>query len=355
MKLSAIGLFICPLLLTSCGGVAAETNLRCASGKTDFVLLAHGGSLSRPFHSKADRRMESLKVILQSGQEAIAGGASAIDTVTLVVSQMEDSGIFNAGRGAIPNQAGKLELDASIMDGPSQKAGAVASVHGIKNPILGARFVMEQTKNVLFVGPSAERLLKDAGLEQAELQHPEKGERRGDTATGVTATGVPASVETAPPETDTAEIVSAAIVSAAIDPNTAPYGTVGAVALDRCGHLAAATSTGGFGSKRPGRVGDSPIIGAGTYANETVAVSATGHGEYFIRYAVAHDIYARMSYGGQSLETAAAEALSDLAEKGGKGGVIALDAQGNYSMPFSAAGMVRGAVGARIALDVRSY
>lgn len=340
MKLPTIGLITCLLLTSSCAGKSAQesspetgpgatqthaADFSCAAGQTDYVLLAHGGSLSRRPHPNANRRREALKTILQEGQAAIAKGASALDSATLVVALMEDSGLFNAGRGAIRNQAGERELDASIMDGPSQKAGAVASIKGIRNPVHAARFVMEQTENVLFVGPSAERLLRDAGLEQASLDEDDSGHETPDLANRVA------------------------------DGTAGFFGTVGAVALDRCGHLAAATSTGGFGSKVPGRVGDSPIIGAGTYANETVAVSATGHGEFFIRYAVAHDIYARIRYGGQKLPSAAADALSQLESKGGKGGVIALGHDGSYALPFTAAGMTRGVVGAGIELDVRSY
>lgn len=311
------------LVIVSPSAEAANVSLSasCASAATKHVLLMHGGSLSRPNISIAGKRKKALARILKKGEAALAKGATAVEVVAYVVSEMEDDGVFNAGSGARPNKAGEKELDASIMEGKTQKAGAVASVRKIKNPILGARYVMEETKNVLFVGPSADRLLKEAGLDTVALR-------------------------------DGVDRVLSELATIHVHE---PFGTVGAAVLDKCGNLAAGTSTGGFKTKIPGRVGDSPIIGAGTYANETVAVSATGHGEYFIRYAVAHDIYARMVYGGKNLEDAASATISELKSKGGKGGVIAVDKDGNVAMPYSMRGMVRGIAGAGYDLDVRAY
>jgi len=293
----------------------------CHSGQAEWVLAMHGGVLTRPWHPKAEARKAAMAPILQRGGMAIEGGASALEVVAAVIVEMEDQGIFNAGSGAILNQAGEREMDASIMEGTTQMSGAVASIRKIKNPILGAKHVMEETDNVLFVGPAADSLLAAAGLELAELP-------TGGSDTRRAALG--------PPE-------------------ETPLGTVGAVALDRCGDLAAGTSTGGFDSKIPGRVGDSPLVGAGTWASLTVAVSASGHGEYFIRYAAAHDIHARMAYGGRSLADAAGAVVSELFEKGGIGGVIALDRQGRVAMPHSTPGMLRGVVGANQALEVKAY
>lgn len=324
--LLAITIVIGTLFFTNQSAGAANVSLSssCKSADTKHVIMLHGGSLSRPKNSGtvkfAKKREKAIISILKKGEKALDKGATALEVVAYVVSEMEDSGAFNAGRGAKPNTAGERELDASIMEGKTQKAGAVASIRKINNPILGARYILEETENVLFVGPSADRLLKDAGLELASLAD---GREFANDNTGMD--------------------------------NGDPVGTVGAVVLDRCGNLAAGTSTGGFKSKIPGRVGDSPIIGAGTYANATVAISATGHGEYFIRYSVAHDIYARMAYGGKSLEDAASAVISELDSKGGKGGVIAIDKDGNYSMPYSYPAMVRGIAGAGIDLEVRSY
>ncbi|MGO1120351.1 isoaspartyl peptidase/L-asparaginase family protein [Rhodovibrionaceae bacterium A322] len=300
---------------------AADLPKSCQAGEEKWLLAAHGGVLMRPGHWKAEQRQAALKEILQRWQSAIQEGATAVDIVAGVIAEMEDHGIFNAGSGAIVNRAGEQELDASIMDGASQKAGAVASLRTIRNPILGAKYVMEQTRNVLFVGPAADRLLAQAGLELAQLPPPNKSQLR----------------------------------QTAGQSHRAPVGTVGAIARDRCGNLAAGTSTGGFDTKIPGRVGDSPIIGAGTYANDRLAVSASGHGEYFIRYAVAYDVFARMNYGDQNLSTAADAAIEQLASKGGRGGIIALDNAGQFTSAYSTAGMVRGVVGADRKLEVEGY
>lgn len=294
--------------------VAAEVALSaaCASGNTPHVVVMHGGALSGQLMKFANKRLDALEAILKKGEAAAGRGATAVEVVVFVIAEMENNGKFNAGRGSGPNQAGEKEMDASIMDGDTQKAGAVASVRKVKNPILAAWHVMEKTENVLFVGPAADKLLLGMGLEEASLQ-----------------TDIPTS-------------------RLAAVQYEKPFGTVGAAVLDKCGHLAAGTSTGGIGSKIPGRVGDSPIIGAGTYANKTVAVSATGHGEFFIRYAVAYDIYARMAYGGQSLNAATEAAITNLTGLDAMAGLIAVDKDGNVSMPFNSQGMVRGVAGEKI-------
>jgi beta-aspartyl-peptidase (threonine type) len=228
-----------------------------------------------------------------------------------VVRIYEDSPLFNAGKGAVFTAEGKNELDASIMDGATLRAGAVAGVTIIKNPISAARAVMEQTDHVLLAGPGAEEFAESVGLETVEPDY-FFTQRRWDSLQNVK------------------------------DPKQ-KMGTVGALALDRQGHLAAATSTGGMTNKRFGRVGDSPIIGAGTYANEFCAVSSTGIGEYFIRSAVAHDICARARYLDQSVGEAAHTVIHEILEPG-IGGVITLDGEGNVAMPFNTEGMYRGYV-----------
>jgi isoaspartyl peptidase/L-asparaginase-like protein (Ntn-hydrolase superfamily) len=324
MKRFGKSLFSSVLLLAFCGPVMAgpvQLSSTCRNGDANWVLAIHGGVLMRAGQRRVEKRVSAVEEILIRGQAAIEGGARSVEVVAAVITEMEDHGIFNAGSGAIVNRAGEQELDASIMDGASQMAGAVASLRRIKNPILGAKYVMEHTRNVLFVGPAADQLLEQAGLELTMFhEHGESLPRHAGTPF-----------------------------------NDAPHGTVGAVAMDLCGNLAAGTSTGGFGTKIPGRVGDSPIIGAGTYANETVAVSASGHGEYFIRYAVAYDIYARMAYGGRDLKAAATSAISELEANGGKGGVIAIDNAGRIATAYSTTGMVRGVVGAAHDLEVASY
>jgi beta-aspartyl-peptidase (threonine type) len=239
---------------------------------------------------------------------------------------MEDDPYFNAARGASLSHAGLVELDASIMDGKTGGAGAVAGVTMVKNPVTLARAVMERSPYVMLVGEGAEEFAREHGLELVENAYFVTPERRAQHERLVRQ--------------------GAGAVNTAALPADGKLGTVGAVARDAAGNLAAATSTGGMAGKRFGRVGDSPIIGAGTWAeNATCAVSATGHGEFFIRRAVAHDIAARIAYAGQRVADAAGEVvLRKLAAIGGEGGVIALDAVGNAALPFNTPGMYRGFV-----------
>jgi isoaspartyl peptidase/L-asparaginase-like protein (Ntn-hydrolase superfamily) len=232
--------------------------------------------------------------------------------VAAAVVVLEDDPLFNAGRGAVYNAAGRHELDASIMEGATLRAGAVAAVSRIRNPILAARAVMECSPHVLLAGASAERFARQHGikLERASYFH------------------------------------TAARLEALRSNLKHHHGTVGAVALDRGGNLAAATSTGGFTGKLPGRVGDSPIVGAGTWAdNATCAVSGTGYGELFIRTVLAHEVAARIKYGKQSLQRAATAALTAVARLGGDGGLVAVDRRGNVAMPFNSEAMLRACVG----------
>jgi beta-aspartyl-peptidase (threonine type) len=254
--------------------------------------------------------------------------------VTAAVKVMEDSPLFNAGKGAVFTNAGTIELDAAIMDGRERRAGAVAGVTILRNPIDAARAVMEKSDHVLLAGPGADRFGKEHGLaivdpsyfrteeRWQQLQKAKEGERNANERDAPRA-GVP-KTSTGPD-------------------GFVKYGTVGAVALDMAGNLAAATSTGGITNKRFGRVGDSPIVGAGTWAeNESVAVSATGTGEMFIRSAAAHDIAALVKYKGLSLQAAADEALAKVSAIGGRGGVVVLDRTGEAVFSFTTEGMYRG-------------
>jgi L-asparaginase / beta-aspartyl-peptidase len=290
------------------------------SGLRRPVLAIHGGAGTITQRGLTPRREQEyragLAAALQRGYAVLDGGGSSLDAVTAAVVVLEDLPLFNAGRGAVFNAAGAHELDAAVMDGATGKAGAVAGARRVKNPVLAARAVMEGTPHVLLVGPAADRYARAAGLAL-----------------------VPPSYFSTPQRARALERARDRAATTAAD----RHGTVGAVALDRLGNLAAATSTGGTTNKMEGRVGDSPIIGAGTYAdNATCAVSATGHGEYFMRAVLAYDVAARMRHGGTSLAAAARGALARAAQLGGDGGLIAIDRTGRVAMPFASEGMYRG-------------
>ena len=288
------------------------------------VLVIHGGAGVvandvTPEREKAVRA--SLQRALEAGYAELKVGKAALDAVTAVITVLEDDPLFNAGKGAVFNHAGKNELDAAIMDGATLAAGSVANVHRVKNPILLARAVMEKSPHVMLVGDGAEEFARSAGIELVDAKYFYTESRWQQLQSAL--------------KEEREKTAS---------PTKAPHhGTVGAVALDAQGHLAAGTSTGGMTNKRYGRVGDSPIIGAGTYANAKCAVSATGWGEFYIRANAAHDICARVEYKGESVAQAAKDVVMDVVPKlGGDGGVIALDADGNFATPFNTEGMYRG-------------
>jgi beta-aspartyl-peptidase (threonine type) len=318
--------------------------LAAAPAASRVVLAVHGGTGM----AKADLTPEVEKLLRAELGAALDAGCRAlgeptgtsVDAVEAAIMVLEDSPLFNAGRGAVFTREGRNELDASIMTGLGRKAGAVAGVTNVKNPIRAARAVMDQSPHVLLIGRGAEIFAAEAGLELASPDY-FWTERRWHQLQDFLR-----DQETGQPPAKTAGSAPTAQNGPTRPGSVHEWGTVGAVALDRNGNLAAGTSTGGMTGKRPGRVGDSPIIGAGTYAdNATCAVSATGHGEYFIRYAVAHEIVARMRYNHQSLESAAADVvLQELKMAGGEGGVIALDGKGNFSAPFSSEGLYRGSI-----------
>lgn len=288
------------------------------------VLVIHGGAgvvkaTLTPEKQKLVRA--DLEKALQAGYAVLKSGGDSLDAVTKAIVVLEDSPRFNAGKGAVFTHDGHNELDASIMDGATLRAGAVAAVRHVKNPILLARAVMEKSEHVFMVGAGAEAFAKTAGIELVDPKYFYTDERW------------KALQDALREEREKAR-----------EPGGTPHhGTVGAVALDAKGHLAAGTSTGGMTNKRFGRVGDSPVIGAGTYANARCAVSATGWGEFYIRAAVAHDICARVEYAKTPIAEAARQVVMDVIPKlGGDGGVIALDADGNFAMPYNTDGMYRG-------------
>jgi beta-aspartyl-peptidase (threonine type) len=252
---------------------------------------------------------------LQAGYAILKGGGSALDAVQATIVIMEDSPLFNAGKGAVFNSIGINEMDASIMDGRDRNVGAVTVVRTVKNPIKLARLVLDKSPHVLLAGAGATEFARQHELELVDPKY-FFTQRRWDSLQKAQAA----------------------------EKGPTGHGTVGAVALDQSGNIAAGTSTGGMTNKRFGRVGDTPIPGAGTYAdNSTCGVSSTGHGEYFIRAAIAFDISARMAHGGQSLAQAANGVIhGTLTTMGGTGGVVALDREGNIAMPFNTPGMYRG-------------
>lgn len=305
---------------------------------TPAVIAIHGGAgtLSRASISAEQqaRYRAALDEILRSAQAMLADGAAAIDVVTEAVRQLEECPLFNAGRGAVYTADGRHELDACVMRGSDLAAGAVAGVRTLRNPILAARAVMEAGGPVMLIGPGAEQFAAERGCETVAPEWFDTPERLAQLQAMQASDRIAL-------DHDGAGL--APTVPAPLD-ERAKFGTVGAVALDAHGHLAAATSTGGMTNKRPGRVGDSPLIGAGCYANDrTVAVSCTGVGEAFMRGLAAYDVSALVEYVGLPLRFAARRVVMDkLPPLGGRGGLIAVDARGNVVLPFNTEGMYRG-------------
>ena len=278
-----------------------------------IAIAVHGGAgvMGRLTRAQQSMYCRGLERALDAGYEILVSGGKSLDAVGAAVVALEDDPLFNAGRGAVYTAAGTHELDASIMDGATLRAGAVAAVSRIRNPILAARAVMEKSPHVLLTGQGAERFARQHGLALVSARYFHTGARLAALQKGMKG----------------------------------HHGTVGAVALDREGNLAAATSTGGYTGKLPGRVGDSPLIGAGTYAdNASCAVSGTGWGEAFMRLALAHEVSARMHHRDESLAQASSAALKSLSRVKGDGGLIALDRRGSIAMPFNSEGMLRACV-----------
>jgi L-asparaginase / beta-aspartyl-peptidase len=302
-----------------------------SKGKTMLVVHGGAGTITRKSMTPEleQQYRAAMEQALRTGHAVLAKGGSSLDAVEATIRVLEDNPLFNAGKGAVFTHEGRNELDASIMDGRTKAAGSVAGVTIIRNPISAARAVMEKSEHVMMVGRGAELFATTVGLEVVDPSY-FWTERRWKSLQNelLKEKGKP--------------------VAALDGPDEKKFGTVGAVALDVKGNLAAGTSTGGMTNKKFGRVGDAPIIGAGTYAeNETCAVSATGHGEFFIRWTVASDIAALMRYRGMSVKQAGDEVIhKKLAPVKGEGGVIILDAKGNFAMPFNSEGMYRGWIGA---------
>ncbi|HEX7152451.1 MAG TPA: isoaspartyl peptidase/L-asparaginase [Thermoanaerobaculia bacterium] len=313
-------------------------NAPAAKATRPIMLVIHGGAgtiLKANMTDEQEKQYrDGLTQALRAGHAILARGGTSLDAVEATIRVLEDNPLFNAGKGAVFTHEGRNELDASIMEGKTRKAGSVAGVTIIRNPISAARAVMEKSPHVMMVGRGAELFATKMGLEIVDPSY-FWTERRWKSLQQELTTPQ-ASLEPA---------------------GDKKFGTVGAVALDRDGNLAAGTSTGGMTNKQFGRVGDAPIIGAGTFAeNESCAVSATGHGEFFIRWTVASDIAALVKYRGLSVQQAADEVINrKLKDVGGEGGVIALDAKGNFATPFNSEGMYRGWIGADGVAQVRIY
>ena len=311
------------LLLTSLAFLLIINPSLAQQGKVEYALVIHGGAgnIRQETMPAPIEKMyrDSLDKALRIGERILSNGGSSLDAVEACIRFMEDCPLFNAGKGAVFNAEGKNELDASIMDGSKHLAGAVAGITTVKHPISAARAVMEKSSFVMLTGKGAEQF---AAAQSLELVDPSWffTQKRWD------------------------DYLKAKVSMDSIAAAESKHGTVGCVALDKKGNLAAGTSTGGMLMKKFGRVGDSPVIGAGNYAdNECCAVSATGHGEFFIRNVVAFDICALMKYKGMSVQEAADFVINKkLQEQGGTGGVICLDRNGNMALPFNTPGMFRG-------------
>ncbi len=321
MKTRLIILFVFSIFILALFSCKTDKKSTTAQSKGTFELkqqwaiVIHGGAggmTKENLTPELDKEYRaSLQVALTTGKKILSEGESALDAVEQTIRTMEDNPLFNAGKGAVFTHEGRNELDAAIMDGSNLGAGAVAGVTDIKNPISAARKVMINSPHVMLSGAGASQFAKEQGLEIVP----------------------PSYFYTQKRFNELQELLK-----------KEKFGTVGCCALDKNGNLAAGTSTGGMANKRYNRIGDSPIIGAGTYANNsTCAVSGTGHGEYFIRWTVAHDISALMEYKGLNLKEASELVVNDkLVKAGGSGGVICVDKSGNISMPFNSSGMFRG-------------
>lgn len=325
------------LLLSLLAGACQQQQSPSADKKTDmperppYAIAIHGGAGTITRASMTPEKEAAYRSALDSaltiGENILKNGGSSLDAVEKTIVFLEDCPLFNAGRGAVFTHDGHQELDASIMDGSTQKAGAVGGVTNVKNPVRLARAVMEKSPHVFLTGRGAEQF---AAENQIEIVDPKwfYTEERWKTLQ------------------EMLEEEKKQGKTGSLDPRLrdGKFGTVGCVALDNQGHLAAGTSTGGMTNKRWNRLGDSPVIGAGTYASDDAcAVSCTGHGEFFIRYAVAHDVWALISYKGMSVADAADFVVNKkLVEKGGEGGLIAVDKNGNIALPFNSEGMYRG-------------
>ncbi|SEW18971.1 beta-aspartyl-peptidase (threonine type) [Chitinophaga sp. YR573] len=318
--------------------------------KEKYVMVIHGGAgtiLKKNMTPEKEAAYRAaLKEALTTGYQAIQAGKSSIDAVEATIRVLEDCPLFNAGKGAVFTHDGRNEMDAAIMNGKTLEAGAVAGVTNIKNPISAARAVMEKSEHVMMTGPGAEQFAKDAGIEIVDPKYFWTKERWDGLQQALKEDSMKSKLDHSYQPAG----------KLGIENHDNKFGTVGAVALDKAGNLAAATSTGGMTNKKYGRIGDSPIIGAGTYANnKTVAVSCTGWGEFYIRNVVAYDLSALIAYKGLSVEEAGKTVIAKVDAMGGDGGLIALDKDGNAALPFNTDGMYRGTVTADGKIEIHIY
>ncbi|MEQ1642452.1 MAG: isoaspartyl peptidase/L-asparaginase [Pyrinomonadaceae bacterium] len=326
-----------------------------------LALAIHGGAgtiLRSQMTPDLEREYRGgLEAALKAGWALLESGGSSLDAVERAVISLEDFPLFNAGRGSVFTHAGEQEMDSAIMDGHNLKAGAVAFVKNIKNPVSLARLVMERTEHVLLAGEGANQFAEQIGVktEPDEYFFTEHRWLQLQEARAEGRVQLDHASSSSPPYEGEVAAVSADGVGLSDAPPSKPIGTVGAVACDWNGNLAAATSTGGMTNKKFGRIGDTAIIGSGTYADQTCAVSCTGHGEYFMLAATAFDVAARMKYKGLSLEAAAQEAVDHLTAISGEGGLIAVDTSGNVTLPFNSDGMYRGYVSMDGQISVEIY
>lgn len=310
------------------------------------MIVIHGGAGTITKESMTPQKetayREKLTEALQTGYAEIQKGKSAVDAVAATIVLLENSPLFNAGKGSVFTNEGKNEMDASIMFGKDRSAGAIAGVHRIKNPIKAAIAVMQNSEHVMLSGAGAEDFARNQNIELVDPKYFWTKDRwDGLQKLKKKANSIPskASLYNGPAAYETDQ----------------KFGTVGAVALDRNGNLAAGTSTGGMTNKKWNRIGDAPIIGAGTYANSQVGISATGWGEFFIRATAARTVAAKMEYQSKNIQTAARETIDDIEKMGGDGGLIALDKDGNVAMPFNTSGMYRGTVTEDGEIEVQIY
>lgn len=336
MKFIIRSLFISGIVLLIFSSIGFTQNSK-DQGK--FIMVIHGGAgtilKSQMTPEKENAYKEALTLALQTGYNKLKAGESSLNAIESAVRIMEDSPLFNAGKGAVFTNEGKNEMDAAIMDGKTLMAGSVAGVTTIKNPITAARAVMEKSEHVMMVGAGAEKFAKESGVEIVDPKYFWTKERWDALQEIKKQDSIKAKLDQSDKKS----------IKLGIENRDHKFGTVGAVALDLNGNLAAATSTGGMTNKKYGRVGDAPLIGIGTYANKNVGISCTGWGEFFIRSVVAYDVAALVEYKGLTLKDAAELVImKKVPALGGDGGLIALDKNGYVSMPFNTAGMYRGTV-----------
>ena len=343
-----VSIFIITMFTACSPGESAKRTSNAP--KTKYVLVIHGGAgtilKSRMTPEKEAAVKAALTKALETGYLAVKNGKTSLDAVEAAIHILEDSPLFNAGKGAVFTNEGKNEMDAAIMDGSNLMAGSVAGVTIIKNPISAARAVMEKSEHVMMAGPGAEKFAKQAGLEIVDASYFFTQDRWDGLQKAIKEDSIKSS-------SDHRNKKTYRLGTQNMDYK---FGTVGCVALDSKGNLAAGTSTGGMTNKKYGRIGDAPVIGAGTYANNnTAAISCTGWGEFYIRSVVAHDISALMEYKGLGVSEASKTVLDKMAKLGGNGGLIALDKNGNIAMPFNTEGMYRGSVTSDGKIEVLIY